>query len=126
MALTILRHLSVKTQTVLLPNQWGNYNELPGQKLTASEIRLQNQACDFLIDYFSNDPDGNRVRPDWWERTDLDRAFQERQAFTHRTATDSGQVFNCQCTNNPERKPNPKCDACHGIGKIIVTPFHGE
>lgn len=111
-AVDFLLNLSYKTMPRAAANDI-SIEVIPGQDLTASELRTQDAACEMLYDYF-----GGKMKGSDWERKFLDRSRPQELDGP------AGSLVDCSRCNG--RTGNTECGICHGHGCVKVIPFSNQ
>ncbi len=123
-AMALLSDFCDKTRSRIAANDI-SIEEFPGQKLSMSELRTQEVACDMLCSYFRG-----RLEPDWFElgHTVQQGVLQSTEGVYGKEKPVDGIVTVCMfcLKDDPEGVPGANCKWCLGTGKLLVSPCPEE
>mgnify|MGYP001574195025 CR=1 FL=1 len=109
-ALTYLKHLTIKTMTQVVANDVG-FETVDGQELTKGESAAQDSAANLLRDYFAG-----AYLPDSCEERNGE--VERRVAAVLGQRGLSTPCYHCR----GERSVMVQCPVCRGTGRVLVFP----
>lgn len=102
--------MAQRANPICAVNSVGFFSE-PPMPLTNTEIAAWDASNTLLHDYFKS-----TVEEDYWE------GIRGRALEMENDRRKVGKMLHCVCTKDGKDEPKPKCEMCHGCGRVLVLP----